>query len=315
MTAHDTTLYPVSRLAGHPIFRQLKALGLSSDDSVEVFLPAIRDADDVQVYRCTKSGVLFLSRLFDPKDFYEDAQIEDGHDSEFNAVVVTSDDKHENVRTPKPDDDLRRAREFGSIIRGRTWLDFGAGLGDTLDVMGNESTTCAAVELNATMRAGMTAKGLTVYPAIDALVDRTFDVITLFHVLEHLVDPIETLTRLKKHLAPGGLLLMEVRHARDFLLHDVDCPAFREFSIGRQHLLLHTRESIHRFAEAAGYGTIKIEGRQRYPLSNHLYWLSEGRPGGHKAWSHLNDDILDKAYEARLAALDATDTLIAWVRA
>ena len=314
MTAHDASLHPEPRLAGHPIFRQLKALGLSSEDSVEVFLPAIRDADDVQVYRCTRSGVLFLSRQFDPKDFYEDAGIESGHDNEFNTVAVISDQADQVVRIPKPDDDLRRAADFSSYVRGKSWLDFGAGLGDTLDVMGHESADCAAIELNDAMRAGMAAKGIAAYPSLDALGDRTFDVITLFHVLEHLVDPLDILTRLRKHLAPGGLLLMEIRHARDFLLNDLDCPAFREFSIGRQHLLLHTRESVRRFAEAAGYGDIRIEGRQRYPLANHLYWLSEGRPGGHKAWGHLNDDMLDKAYAARLAALDATDTLVAWVR-
>ncbi len=310
MTAHDKRL----KLSGHPIFRQLKDLGLSAENSIEVFLPSLRDADDVQVLRCAKSGVLFLSDLFDPKDFYEDAGIEDGHDNEFNTVAVTAPGKDEMVRTPKPDDDLRRAGDFASYVRGKTWLDFGAGLGDTLDVMGHESTECAAVELNASMRAGMAAKGITAFESIEALGDRTFDIITLFHVLEHLTDPLAILSRLKKHLAPGGLLLMEIRHARDFLLHDVNCPAFREFSIGRQHLLLHTRESVRRFAEAAGYGSVKIEGRQRYPLSNHLYWLSEGKPGGHKAWGHLNDDALDTAYQARLAALDATDTLIAWVR-
>jgi len=40
--------------------------------------------------------------------------------------------------------------------------------------------------------------------------DTRFGVITLWHVLEHLRDPLETLTRLHRQLVPGGYLLLEV---------------------------------------------------------------------------------------------------------
>ncbi len=50
---------------------------------------------------------------------------------------------------------------------------------------------------------------------------------------------------------------------------------------------------------------------QRYPLSNHLHWLARSSPGGHQAWSFLDGDDLSRAYEAKLANLGKTDTLMA----
>ena len=38
----------------------------------------------------------------------------------------------------------------------------------------------------------------------------SFDVVTLFHVLEHLVDPDSTLTEVRRLLTPNGRLLLEV---------------------------------------------------------------------------------------------------------
>ena len=61
-----------------------------------------------------------------------------------------------------------------------------------------------------------------------------------------------------------------------------------------------------------GFDAPIIHGVQRYPLSNHLYWLSNGKPGGHKSPLSVLDDIdLKIAYAHALSKIDATDTLIA----
>ena len=56
---------------------------------------------------------------------------------------------------------------------------------------------------------------------------------------------------------------------------------------------------------------IEILPYQRYPLSNHLYWLSQGKPNGHKIWDDFNDKVLDTHYSDQLKKLNLTDTLIA----
>ena len=48
--------------------------------------------------------------------------------------------------------------------------------------------------------------------------DFKFDSIFLFHVFEHLVNPIEVLTQLESKLKKNGNLIIEVPHANDLLL-------------------------------------------------------------------------------------------------
>ena len=74
-------------------------------------------------------------------------------------------------------------------------------------------------------------------------------------------------------------------------------------------MILHTRHSIRILLELVGLEQITIAGIQRYPLANHLYWLSEGKPGGHHKWAELRTSDLDDAYENMLNQIDGTDTL------
>ena len=45
---------------------------------------------------------------------------------------------------------------------------------------------------------------------------KKFDVITMFHVLEHLPNQVDTLKQLKKLLKPKGNIIIEIPHANDF---------------------------------------------------------------------------------------------------
>ena len=106
---------------------------------------------------------------------------------------------------------------------------------------------------------------------------------------------------------------MEVPHANDFLLKSfLSCDYYKFFSLWSQHLVLHTRNSLTTFLQAVGFDIELITGVQRYPLSNHLNWLANGKPGGHKGdLANLEDPILNKHYEAALNKIDATDTIVA----
>ena len=148
--------------------------------------------------------------------------------------------------------------------------------------------------------------------SLDAIDDKSLDVVVSFHVIEHLPNPLETLSELMLKAVSGGQVLIEVPHANDFLLSAVDCEEFKQFTLWSQHLVLHTRESLRKTLEFVGLKDIQIEGVQRYPLSNHLNWLAKGKAGGHKSpLSVLDSDVLFNAYQSSLARIDATDTLVA----
>jgi SAM-dependent methyltransferase len=141
-----------------------------------------------------------------------------------------------------------------------------------------------------------------------------FDVVTLFHVFEHLQDPLDTLKTIRQKLVKGGRVIIEVPHANDFLISFLNLEAFKKFTFWSEHLILHTRNSLATFLRSAGFTDIQVIGYQRYPLANHLFWLAHGKPGGHKTWSCLVNAEIDIAYGNLLAQLDMTDTLIAVAR-
>jgi hypothetical protein len=50
-------------------------------------------------------------------------------------------------------------------------------------------------------------------------------------------------------------------------------------------------------------------GVQRYGLNNHLYWLANGKPGGHEAWKTWIPTEIEPLYEQMLINRMACDTL------
>ena len=117
---------------------------------------------------------------------------------------------------------------------------------------------------------------------------------------------------IKGKLRKGGILVLEVPNANDLLLNHLQVKEFKDFTLWGQHLILHTRESLNRMLKHVGFNKIMISGVQRYSLSNHLYWLKNGAPGGHKSiLSCIDTTELQIAYSNSLAKIDATDTLLA----
>ena len=107
----------------------------------------------------------------------------------------------------------RRARWIASVADGKRVLDVGAAYGffvaaaraAGLDAIGLEPVApCAAFaarELGVEIRTGRIEDV--------ALPRASFDVVTLFDVIEHLADPAAALRRIHELLAPGGTLVVE----------------------------------------------------------------------------------------------------------
>ena len=138
-----------------------------------------------------------------------------------------------------------------------------------------------------------------------------YDLITAFHVVEHLSDPIAVLKTLAAKLSKNGRMIVEVPSSEDALLTLYDSSAFQHFTYWSQHLFLFNAETLRRLAKQAGLRIVSIQQYQRYPLSNHLHWLSQGKPGGHKKWAFLDSPELKTAYANALASVAKCDTLIA----
>ncbi len=274
---------------------------MSTEDSIVHYFPRVRDRDDIAVLKCEKSGVIFLSRC-------DHMDLEHYHKGSF--LCWDAQDRKTALLAGLEDDE-RRFQQFASMIKNKKWMDVGTGAGGILDLLSNVASKIVAVEPQDIARKSLSALGYETYSSVEEVQENDFDVVTLFHVFEHFTDPIRELQSIRRRMAKGAKIVIEVPHAKDFLISFLENDAFKAFTFWSEHLLLHTRESLHAFLQAAGFSRIVIQGFQRYPLANHLHWLSRGKPGGHVAWQQLRTEELDKAYCNMLAGIDRTDTLIA----
>ncbi len=284
------------------IFQTLAGLGLTSEETREVFAERTRDRDPLTVWRDRRSGVIYIDDHYVGDAVYESGAYRVEETALFEAPT------YEDAA-----DTARRVADYRRHYAGRAVRDLGCGAGAFVRAIRGVAASVGAVELEEAPRRALTADGIPCGRRLSEVAAAGgLDTVFAFHSLEHMPDPLAVLREAHAALRVGGLMVVEVPHARDLLLAGLDCAPFRAFTLWSQHLILHTRESLDRLLTAAGFSPVVIEGRQRYPLSNHLQWLSKGTPGGHKGLlSTLDTDMLVQAYEAALQKVDGTDTLVA----
>jgi len=99
-------------------------------------------------------------------------------------------------------------------------LDVGCGTGEFLSVMKREGWEVEGLERDEHASAfARTRWGVSVFTGgVENIPrdSRSYDVITLWHVLEHLYDPARVLSILKLHLSAGGLLLIATPNVEGF---------------------------------------------------------------------------------------------------
>ena len=274
-----------------------------SKDYVKIH-SGVRGSKDVNVLKCSHCGLVRLDRFVTEEEgFYENSGMWDSNGMASNVRQARIDAK---------DDDERRAQFLEGYIKNRRVLDFGCGSGGVIKLISGIVSNVAGVELENDKREYLNKEGFECFSSIDAIPeDAEYDVITLFHVLEHLPDPVEILEKLKKHLSDNGKIIIEVPNADDALLTMYKSEEFADFTYWVCHLYLYTNQTLCNLADKCGLKTSIIQQIQRYPLSNHLYWLSKKKPGGHKEWAAFNNQMLDTLYGERLATLGIADTILA----
>lgn len=194
-----------------------------------------------KVVKCTECSMVFVNprpgpseiAAYYPADFYE------------------VDTKPQDLLRQKQFGLEARARFLQHIKPGRL-LDIGCQKGEFLYWMQQKGWVVQGIEFS---RLSPNSFNLPIeYGRVEALSlpPHSFDVITMWAVLEHVHDPIDTLTRTAKLLAPGGRVFVLVPNFRSipaqFMRHD-DVP---------RHLLMFTPRTLSRAAETSGLRVCRI---------------------------------------------------------
>ena len=283
------------------IKKELIELNIIDESFVYPYYHKVRDRDDVSVERCSKSGVIFLNRVDHIAESYYNAKP--------GTAYWNAKGRNDALLETKTDD-LRRFNQFSHLVADKKYADIGCGLGGVLELMKGVGRQVHGVELQSEIRELLNNIGFNVLAGIDEL-DNDFDIISMFHVFEHIISPLEFLKKTASKLKMGGKIIIEVPHANDTLLKTYESEKFKEFTLWSEHIILHTKESLSAYLKHAGFKNIKVEGFQRFPLSNHLHWLSKGLPNGQNIFTTFNQPELMAEYESTLKKIDETDTIIA----
>lgn len=286
------------------VFNLLNALGQTSDETRHIFSEGTRDNPNLTVWRDRVSGVIFIDDHYVGDEEYSSGAYR-------NSEFYTGKTDFERTADCK-----RRVDDYRQYYVGKNVCDFGCGAGDFLRSVKDNCKSVVGVELQQDYLTSMDAAGIACTNDLGSIEDGSLDVIFSFHAIEHLSDPVAIIKQLRRKLRPGGVFVLEVPHAGDLLLSDeIGCGAFRNFTLWSQHLILHTRSSLTALLKHCEIDEVRIQGVQRYPVSNHLRWLASGKPGGHRSTlAAMDSDALREAYSDALCKIDATDTITAIAR-
>jgi len=143
-------------------------------------------------------------------------------------------------------------------------LDVGCGFGFTLDywqhATGGEAV---GVEPSAFGRLGAKMLGVNLHVAlladVPSLQARQFDVVLSSEVIEHVPDPAAFVRELRRHLAPGGTLVLTTPNA-GFVTQEVPLGLVLATLSPGLHKLLLSQAALERLLGNAGFAHVRIDG-------------------------------------------------------
>lgn len=149
---------------------------------------------------------------------------------------------YQRVRTIALQKKLRLINSFKTT--STSILDIGAGTGDFLKVCNSNNWETHGIEPSADARKIAKEKGIHLKEKIEQVEGRQYDVISLWHVLEHVEDLCVYVTKLKNMLSDKGRLVIAVPNYKSY-----DASYYKEhwaaFDVPR-HLWHFSQTSIHK---------------------------------------------------------------------
>lgn len=270
----------------------------------ELFHDRVWSLNDGQVFRCLSCDVTFIQPMMDEcqerafyKNYNEHVQ------KRGVALSGCAEELHEKSLAVAKE----RYAVIGELFRSAVdVLEVGAATGAFLQLLQGKS--CSAIEPADENRQFSKQFVDKVYADIsDIPSGERFDIICMFHVFEHIRQPAAFLRSCRKYLRSGGLVIIEVPHIADPLIHLYQCSAYKDFYFQPMHPFIHSLKSLQLIFSGQGFCQRQVIYHQRYGLVNHLNWLAKGKPGGDAQWLKLLGE--NREYKKSLELAGCSDTL------
>jgi 2-polyprenyl-3-methyl-5-hydroxy-6-metoxy-1,4-benzoquinol methylase len=146
-------------------------------------------------------------------------------------------------------------------------LDYGCGNGDFIEYLSNKSFKVTGIEKSLSSQKICRSKGLNVFSSVKLLGEAKFDVIMLWHVLEHVINPPKCIRTLSNFLTNDGSLIVAAPN-----IQSVDSQVFKEEWAG-----LDVPRHLWHFTPKGLIGLLIKENfvlYKKYPLLLDAYYVS-----------------------------------------
>jgi 2-polyprenyl-3-methyl-5-hydroxy-6-metoxy-1,4-benzoquinol methylase len=291
------------KLNKNPLIKNLQSMGLIDHKNLSIFQNEIRDAK-IKVLYDKKEKIYLLEKIVKQKNYGTGLE------------KITKKDKIINLafQNQKIIDAKRRYIQFKKNIRNKKILDYGCGFGEFLKESKQVSNFVYGYE-NDILRVNKLKKDKKIKLVEDLSVyKKHFDYIFLFHVFEHLSNPVEILKNLKKTLRKNGKIILEVPNSNDLLISLPELKEFKKFTFWSGHLILYNEKFIKKFLNKIGFKFVKVHHYQRYNFQNHLGWFLFKKPGGHNYFKQYYENNFDNSYKEYLCRTKKSDTIIVEIK-
>lgn len=194
--------------------------------------------ESYNLYYNQEFDLLFTNPVPDDLDNYYKS---DDYISHTDSKKTLFDKLYQTVKNHTLKQKLKLINSFNTE---KTILDIGAGTGDFLSVCKQNNWIVNGIEPSEQARTLAKDKGILLYNSVDDLDVKKFDVITLWHVLEHIPNLSEFITTLKQLLKPNGVLIIAVPNYKSY-----DAKYYKAYWAGYdvpRHLWHFSQTSIHK---------------------------------------------------------------------
>ena len=206
-------------------------------------------------------------------------------------------------------DQVKRRWDFlkGHIFKDMDVLEIGCSSGFMLDKFKSSNCNVVGVEPSGEFLEFIKKNGHKAYEAIEE-VQSSFDLICHFFVFEHIANPFSFLKKQVSMLKEGGVIVAEIPSATDPLTSLYSIDAFEKFYWSIAHHYYYTPNSLRYVLDKMGL-RYELIPEQRYDLSNHITWMTDGKPGGQDRFKDVFSNELIKKYGQDLKDSWQCDTI------
>ena len=251
------------------------------------------------INKCRRCGLVYQSPIPQPDhivDAYEDV-VDERYEQEHRGRVETF---------------KRDLRALARHERGGRLLDVGSHVGLFLEVARAAGWQVAGVEPSRWSVDRAHQRGLDVRHGTLETVrfpEESFDVVTMWDVVEHLADPLAELRRIRRLLRPNGVVALST----------MDVDALFPRIAGRRwpwymqmHLVYFSRRTLHNMLAKAGFRVVEMVPHKRVVRLSYL--VSRLEPYCRPAYRIIDRVVRMAGLGDRLVAVDLGDIFVTFAR-